>query len=81
MYNIRGTFLDYETVVRKLPRAWRDKIHDNTDICKNLNYNVQINPYIKFILKDKKGCRSIYDKRETFNLKSIIEYWLQILFY
>ena len=25
-------------------------------------YNVQINCYIKFILKDKKGSRAIYDK-------------------
>ena len=65
----------YEAVIRKIPRAWQEKINANTDICINLKYNVQINPYIKFILKDEKGCRSIYDKIVSVNQLLLTNKW------
>ena len=34
-YKIRGTFLDYGAFIRKIPRAWQEKINANTDICIN----------------------------------------------
>ena len=79
IYKIRGTFLDYEAVIRKIPRAWQEKINANTDICINLKYNVQINPYIKFILKDEKGCRSIYDKIVSVNQLLLTNKWTKEL--
>ena len=62
IYNLKGTFLDYQRLIKKIPRAWKEKINEHTTKCKDIKYNVQINCYIKFILKDKKGSRAIYDK-------------------
>ena len=47
IHEIRGTYLDFEAVIRKISRAWLEKINANTDICINLKYYVLINPYIE----------------------------------
>ena len=61
-YSLKGTFLDYQRLIRKIPKTWLETINDHNDKCKILKYNVQINLYLKLILKDKRGCRAIYDK-------------------
>ena len=62
IYNLKETFLDYQRLIKKISRAWKETINEHTINCKDIKYNVQINCYIKFILKDKKGSRAIYDK-------------------
>ena len=62
IYNLKGTFLDYQRLINKLPKTWLDIINENNEKCKFSKFNVQINCYIKLIMKDKKGSRSIYDK-------------------
>ena len=39
-----------------------EKNNEHTTKCKDIKYNVQINCYIKVVLKDKKGSRAICDK-------------------
>ena len=44
-YNVNGTFLDYLSLLRKLPREWENKIKENSNICQNLKLNVAQNCY------------------------------------
>ena len=53
-YDIHGTFLDYQSILRKLPAFWKNKINQNSVKCKNLRQNVAQNCYIKILCKDKK---------------------------
>ena len=61
IYDIHGTFLDYQSILRKLPAFWKNKINQNSVKCKNLRQNVAQNCYVKILCKDKKGSRTIYD--------------------
>ena len=47
------------------------------DKCAKLKYNVQANCYVKFILKNKRGCRDIYDTLITVDETIIPVKWLQ----
>ena len=37
MYNVNGTFLDYLSLLRNLPREWENKINENIIFVKTLN--------------------------------------------
>ena len=39
-YNVNGTFLDYLSLLRKLPRKCVNNINENSNICQNLKLNV-----------------------------------------
>ena len=54
-YNIKGTFLDYQRLVKKIPNTWINTINTSNVECNLLKYNVQRNCYLGLILKDKKG--------------------------
>ena len=60
-YGIHGTFLDYQSVLRKLPAYWKTKINQNNFVCKNIKQYVARNCYFKLLCKDKKGSRTSYD--------------------
>ena len=30
VYSIKGTFLDYQTLIRKIPRTWKEIINEHT---------------------------------------------------
>ena len=74
-YNIKGTFLDYQRLVRKIPNTWIDTINTSNVECNLLKYNVQRNCYLGLILKDKKGSRNIYDKLVPVREQFINERW------
>lgn len=61
MYNIRGTFLDFQSLLRKIPDRWKTIINENKIACMLNRYNVRSNVYVKYLLKDKKGCKPFYD--------------------
>ena len=63
-YILKGTFLGYQGLISKLPRAWLEAINEQKDKCIFLKYNIQMNCYIRQVMKDKKGSRKIYDKIE-----------------
>ena len=53
-YDIHRYFLDYQSILRKLPAFWKNKINQNSVKCKHLRQNVAQNCYIKILCKDKK---------------------------
>ena len=61
IYNVSGTFLDYMSLLIKLPREWMNKINQNRILCQNINWNVARNCYIKYLTKNKKGSKVFYD--------------------
>ena len=60
-FNIQGTFLDYASLLRKVPAQWKQTIYQNNVLCQALKPNVSRNCYINYLLRDKKGSRTFYD--------------------
>ena len=56
-YNLCGTFFRFQSFLRKIPENCKTVINDN----KIMSYNVRCNVYVQYLLKDKKGCRRLYD--------------------
>ena len=61
IYNVRGTFLDHASLLRKIPAQWKQKINENKVLCQALKPNVSRNCYVNYLGKDKKGSRTFYD--------------------
>ena len=60
-YGIRGTFLNFQAIINRIPNEWKNIINNDKEICREFKYNiVQANP-INILLRDKKGSRRIYD--------------------
>ena len=60
-YNIQGTFLDYLSVLRRIPAIWKTEINQNHQVCQSFKDNVAQNYYIQNVCYDKKGCRKLSD--------------------
>lgn len=69
----------------------KKKINENKDQIINFKYDVQCNDYVKILIKDKKGSRTIYDllaktKDMTISNKwenelgNITKKWMEIVF-
>ena len=61
MYNINGTFLDYQYLLNKIPRSWITQINDNRVFIFENKINVTCNVFVKKLMKAKKGSRVFYD--------------------
>lgn len=61
MYNVRGTFLDYQHIVHNIPQSWKALINDNRVFIRENKCNVICNIYVKQLIKVKKGSRVFYD--------------------
>ena len=57
MYNINGTFLDYQYLLNKIPRSWITQINDNRVFIFENKINVTCNVFVKKLMKAKKGSR------------------------
>ena len=60
-YGVRGTFLDYQALLAKIPKQWINMINENKPFCITNAYNTTCSIYIQNLIKDKKGCRRFYD--------------------
>ena len=67
----RGTYLDFLTFIRRLPEYWENQINDTRLKCILSKHDVRCNVYVQYLLKDKKGCRRMYDVMVP--TKSILE--------
>lgn len=67
IFGIRGTILDYEHVLRKIPDQWKIILDSNKVFYIQSRFNVVRTPYIACLLKDKKGSRIFYDIFTTVN--------------
>ena len=55
IYNINGTFLDYQHLVHNIHSTWIIQINDNHVFILENKINVICNIYIKNLIKAKKG--------------------------
>ena len=53
-FGLRGTFLDFQSLIRKIPNRWKTTLNNNKNICIINKFNVKCNVYVKLVLKDKK---------------------------
>ena len=61
MYNINGTFLDYQYLLNKIPWSWITQNNDNRIFIFENKINVTCNVFVKKLMKAKKGRRVFYD--------------------
>ena len=54
-FGLRGTFLDFQSLIRKIPNRWKSTLNNNKNICIINKFNIKCNVYVKLGLKDKKG--------------------------
>ena len=76
MYEIHGTYLDYLHLINIIPRLWRDMINENSTKNALYKYNVQINCYVFYLLRKRRGCRDIYDKIVPVNEIIVPQNWI-----
>ena len=75
-YGIHGTYLDYMQLINRIPRLWRDIINENSEKCASYKNNVQINCFVFYRLRKRRGCRDIYDKIIPVNEVTIPNKWI-----
>ena len=54
-YGIRGTFLDYQSLLRKVPNYWKGLLNENKPFSILNRFNVKCNIYLQETMKEKKG--------------------------
>ena len=54
MYNIKGTPLEYQYLLNKIPQLWITKINDNRIFIFENKINVTCNVFVKKLMKAKK---------------------------
>ena len=52
---MRGTFLDYEYILNRIPNEWKTKNKDNKMFSIENKLNVTCNIYLSYITPSKKG--------------------------
>ena len=58
-FNVRGTVLDYERLIRNIPEEWRSEIKNKTT--NTCTYNTMCTKSISSVLKKQQGCRPFYN--------------------
>ena len=67
MYNINGTFLEYQYLLNKIPQSWITQINDNHVLIFENKINVTCYVFVKKFMKAKKGSRVFYDTFANVN--------------
>ena len=75
-YEIHGTYLDHMQLLNRIPRLWRDLINENSIKVASYKYNVQINCFVFYLLRNRRGCRGIYDMLIPVNEVIIPNKWI-----
>ena len=74
-YNMRETFLDYHSLLRKIPNEWKNILNNNKVVSILNKYNVNCNIYVQQLIADKKGCRRFYDIMTEVNKFVLSNKW------
>ena len=61
IYGVRGTFLNYENILHKIPNQVKNIINEKRVFIYQNRYNITCNVFVAYLLKDKKGSRRFYD--------------------
>jgi hypothetical protein len=65
MYGIQGTYLDYLRLWSNIPNIWKHTLRNSSTEIKLYKRNVLLSPPLRNILKDKKGCKSIFNTMQS----------------
>ena len=76
-FSLRGTFLEFQSLIRKIPNRWKITLDENKIISIANRLNVKCNIYLQFILKDKKGCRRFYNQMCQSKEIELTTKWMQ----
>lgn len=76
-YGVAGTFLDYQRLIVKIPEHWKNNIRANSNVYIINRFNVTCSLYTQFLMKDKKGCRRIYDLMIKANETNLENKWVR----
>ena len=60
-YAIKGTFLDYHSLINNIPQSWKTQINETRIFILENKLNVTCNIYVKELIKNKKGSRIFYE--------------------
>ena len=61
-FNINGTFLEYQRVIKAIPGDWKTAIKNTEgDKINIVKYEVKRSTYVSTLMKSKKGCRDFYE--------------------
>lgn len=71
IFNIRGTFLDYQHIINSIPQTWKTLINNNRIFLIENRYNTICNIYVRQLIKVKKGSRVFYDM--FVNVKEFVQ--------
>ena len=52
-HNLRGTFLEFQSLIRKIPNEWRITLDNNKVTCILNEFNVRCNIYVQQIIAEK----------------------------
>ena len=53
-FNVRGTILDFQGVINRIPQDWKKLLNNNVQTCIDMKYNVTCSKQVILIFKDKK---------------------------
>ena len=73
--NLRGTFLDFQSLLRKIPNEWKTILKNNKVSCILNRYNVTCSTYVQQLIADKKGCGRFYDIMKAANTFILNNKW------
>ena len=76
IYNVRGTALDYQHLLKKIPVGWKSVINNNKVFIIENKFNTRCNIYINYIMQNKKGSRIFYDIIEKVNQLNVNDKWV-----
>ena len=51
---VRGTFLNYENILHKIPNQWKNTINENRVFIYQNRYIITCNVFVAYLFKDKK---------------------------
>ena len=55
-------FLDYQSLIPKITNNWKTIIINKRQVCIQTKYNVTCDFFVKYLLKDKRDCRTFYNQ-------------------
>lgn len=74
-YNLRGSCLEYHSLLRKIPNESKNIINNNKLVSILNRYDVNCNIYAQQLIVKKRGCRKFYDNLTEVNKLALCIKW------
>ena len=49
IYRVRGSFLNYENILQKIPNQWKNIINENRVFAYQISYNITCNVFVAYL--------------------------------